>query len=74
MYFRCFTFSCPTEGSSEAEVSWEINWSHTQLKVKSAIVVFQHMTYEDGRIVWQVCTGDACVNGPKGEDATSLEW
>lgn len=54
-----------TEGSSEAEISWEINWSHTQLKVKSAIVVFQHATFEDGRIVWQVCTDDACINGPK---------
>lgn len=33
-------------------------------------MVFQHVTYEDGRIEWQVCTGDTCVSGPKGEDET----
>lgn len=68
----CILVSITTEGSSKAEVSWEIDWSHTQLKVQSALVVFQHITYEDGHIDWQVCTGDVCVNGAKSKDEAGL--
>ncbi|KAK8385575.1 hypothetical protein O3P69_016384 [Scylla paramamosain] len=58
-------YLCRTEGSPEGEVSWVFDWSHTNLKVTSALVVFQHTTYEDGCVDWQLCTGDVCVSGPK---------
>ncbi|KAK7072532.1 Peptide-N(4)-(N-acetyl-beta-glucosaminyl)asparagine amidase [Halocaridina rubra] len=54
-----------TEGSATGEVKWLIDWTDTGLKPKSILAVFQHATYEDGVVVWQLCTGNKCFTGNK---------
>lgn len=54
-----------TEGSSTGEITWLVDWAGSGLKVKSVLVVFQHATYEDGVVEWQLCTGDKCFMGNK---------
>ncbi|XP_071523936.1 peptide-N(4)-(N-acetyl-beta-glucosaminyl)asparagine amidase [Panulirus ornatus] len=53
------------EGSSIGEISWQVDWTHTRLKVISVLVVFQHATFEAGSVVWQLCAGDSCFMGTK---------
>lgn len=54
------------EGSSDGELSWCVDWSHTNLKVKKVMIILQHTTFENGCVKWQVCTGDKCISGDKG--------
>ncbi|KAK3866513.1 hypothetical protein Pcinc_027958 [Petrolisthes cinctipes] len=61
-----FVYLARIEGSSEGKISWCVDWSHTNLKVKKVMVILQHTTYESGCVTWQVCTGDKCTIGDKG--------
>lgn len=54
------------EGSVVGEVSWLVDWSDTGLKTASVFVVFQHATFENGSVEWQLCAGDKCFMGNKG--------
>ncbi|XP_047480143.1 peptide-N(4)-(N-acetyl-beta-glucosaminyl)asparagine amidase-like [Penaeus chinensis] len=53
------------EGTSFGEISWQVDWSETGLTCKSILIVFQHSTFENGSVSWQLCTGDKCYMGNK---------
>ncbi|XP_045625192.2 peptide-N(4)-(N-acetyl-beta-glucosaminyl)asparagine amidase isoform X1 [Procambarus clarkii] len=53
------------ERSSIGEISWIVDWSNTGLKAASILIVFQHATFENGSVTWQLCTGDKCFLGNK---------
>ena len=48
-------------------MTWSFDWSDTGLKAKSVLSVFQHATYEDGIVSWQLCTGSKCFTGNRGK-------
>lgn len=59
-----------TEGSSVGEINWEVDWSDIGLKISSVLVTFQHATFENGSVEWQLCAGDQCFVGNKGNMIT----
>lgn len=50
-----------TEGSSKSSISWELNLDESELTVKSIELDVNSTTFENGRVVWQLCGGNACL-------------
>jgi len=50
-----------TEGSSKSSISWELNLDDSELTVKSIELDVNSTTFESGRVVWQLCGGNACL-------------
>ncbi|KAB7507239.1 Peptide-N(4)-(N-acetyl-beta-glucosaminyl)asparagine amidase [Armadillidium nasatum] len=53
-------------GCAEGEIAWKFDWGLTCLKIRSALVVFQHTCFEAGVVSWSICNdGDLCFIGNK---------
>ena len=50
-----------SEGSSKSSISWELNLDESELTVKSIELDVNSTTFENGRVVWQLCGGNACL-------------
>merc|ERR1712179_470582 len=54
------------EGSSSGSINWVFEWSSDQeVNVSSVLVVFQHTTFQSGKVNWQICAGEKCFQGTK---------
>ena len=50
-----------TEGSSKASITWCLDLSDTNLSVKTVELLVQSKTYENGRVIWQLCGANQCI-------------
>ena len=50
-----------TEGSSKASITWCLDLSDTHLSVKTVELLVQSKTYENGRVIWQLCGATQCI-------------
>ena len=49
------------EGTSKSSLAWEIDLSDSNLSVKSIELDVNSETFENGRVLWQVCGGTQCL-------------
>jgi len=48
-------------GSSKASISWELDLEESDFSVRSIELEVNSQTYENGRVLWTVCGGNACL-------------
>ena len=60
-----------TEGSAKAALKWELDLSECKMSVQSIELDVGSATYENGRVIWQLCGGSVCLLPMSGE---CFEW
>ncbi|CAL4065500.1 unnamed protein product, partial [Meganyctiphanes norvegica] len=55
------------DSSSSGSIKWVFEWnSNTDVQISSVLVVFQHTTYQSGKVKWEICDGNKCFQGSQG--------
>ena len=49
------------EGTNKASITWALDLSKTNLSVKTVELLVNSKTYENGRIIWQLCGANQCI-------------
>ena len=49
------------EGTTKASITWALDLSKTKLSVKTVELLVNSKTYENGRIIWQLCGANQCI-------------
>ena len=49
------------EGANKASITWALDLSKTNLSVKTVELLVNSKTYENGRIIWQLCGANQCI-------------
>ena len=50
-----------TEGTQKATITWALDLSKTNLSVKTVELLVHSKTYENGRVIWQLCGANQCI-------------
>ena len=50
-----------TEGATKASITWALDLSGTKLSVKTVELLVNSKTYENGRVLWQLCGANQCI-------------
>lgn len=48
-------------------MKWELDLSDTNLSVKTVDLDVNSKTYENGRVIWQLCGGNSCLLPSSGK-------
>ena len=49
------------EGTTKASIAWSLDLSKTNLSVKTVELLVHSKTYENGRVIWQLCGEAQCI-------------
>ena len=61
------TYLARTEGAAKASLKWELDLSECKMSVQSIELDVGSATYENGRVIWQLCGGSVCLLPMSGE-------
>uniref|UniRef100_A0A1B6G378 Peptide-N(4)-(N-acetyl-beta-glucosaminyl)asparagine amidase n=1 Tax=Cuerna arida TaxID=1464854 RepID=A0A1B6G378_9HEMI len=64
-------YLCRTENSTEGRISWQVDLTTSELRVGDVEVQCPATTYENGTVLWLLCSGDKCVRVSDGHMKTS---
>ena len=54
-------FETFTENAAKSTVKWELDLSDTKMSVMTIELDVNSTTYENGRVIWQLCGGNSCL-------------